>query len=130
MTPLIVRVRIVTQTITLPTEVHRKLAQGAAERGMTIESLLTAVSEVVATSDIATEVDRQRHERIEKLLDHFRSGQIDAGDRRELDDLIQADYRSAIARAEGVIKSKKSHAGNEGKGKRNGASKSDKRSKT
>jgi hypothetical protein len=94
------------QTLSLPGDVYRKLADGAAQRGMTIESLLVAVSELVALPDQAGEQDRRRTARIEKLFDRFRSGQLSANDRAELDRLIDADYRAATERADRRISGK------------------------
>src|SRR5438552_5057730 len=79
-----------TQALRLPGEVYRKLSQGAAERGMTIESLLTAVSELVAKPGT-----RQRSRRIERLFARFRAGRLSAEARAELDNLIGADYQQA-----------------------------------
>ena len=101
-----------TQTLTLPSEVYRKLAKGAAERGMTIESLLTAVSELITLPNQPTERDRERSECIEELLERFRSGQLNTQDRKKLDDLIKVDYEAANARAEQLISAKQSQAGN------------------
>ena len=95
-----------TQTLTLPGEVYRKLARGAAERGMTIESLLTIVSELVVVPEQPTEQDRQRCDRIARLLDRFRAGQLDEQDRAELDRLIAADYQAANVRADRLIQAK------------------------
>ncbi len=99
-----------TQTLNLPSEVYRKLARGAAERGMTIELLLTFVSELVAVPDRPTEQDRQRNDRIERLLDRFRAGQLNAQDGAELDQLIAADYHAANARADRLIEAKQHRA--------------------
>ena len=95
-----------TQTLTLPGQVYRKLAQGAAERAMTVETLLAAISELVVLPDQPTDEDRQRSKRIENLLHRFRAGQVTAHDRRELDQLIDADYQAANARADELIRSK------------------------
>jgi hypothetical protein len=100
------------QTLQLPGEVYRKLAQGAAERGMTIDALLAAVSELVVLPAQPTEQDRQRSERIDKLLDRFRSGHLNPDDRAELDQLIDADYQSANARADLLIGAKQGRTGN------------------
>ena len=72
------------QTLTLAGEVYRKLAQGAAERGMTIGSLLAVVSESVALPESATEADRRRSARIETLLERSRAGRLSAEDRARL----------------------------------------------
>ena len=85
------------QTLTLPGEVYRKLAKGAAEREMTVESLLTVVSDLVVVPDQPTKLDRQRSQRIEKLLDRFRAGPLTADDRADLDRLIALDYQQANA---------------------------------
>jgi len=112
-----------TQTLDLPGEVYRKLAHGAAERGMTIESLLTFLSELVAVPDRPTEQDRQRSDRIESLLDLFREGQLNAQDAAELDQLIAADYQAANARADRLIEAKqyRVHGRRATGGKLNGA---------
>jgi hypothetical protein len=95
------------QTLSLPGNVYRKLAKGAARRGMTIESLLAAVSELVALPEQAGEKDRPRAARIEKLLDRSRAGELNSDDCRELDQLIDADYRAANERADRLIKAKR-----------------------
>jgi len=100
------------QTLTLPGEVYRKLAQGAAERGMTIGSLLAVVSELVALPESATEADRRRSARIETLLQRSRAGRLGAGDRLELDRLIDTDYQAATARADRLIRAKERRARN------------------
>jgi hypothetical protein len=97
---------LMTKTLTLSGEVYRKLARGAAARGMTIESLLAFVSELVVVPDRPTEQDRQRNDRIEKLLDRFRAGQLNAQDGAELDQLIAADYQTANLRADRLIQAK------------------------
>jgi hypothetical protein len=101
-----------TQTLELPCDVYRKLAQGAAERGMTIESLLTVVSELVILPEQPKQHDRQRCKRIDKLLDQFREGPLDAKARAELDRLIEGDYQAANARADQVISAKQRRAAN------------------
>ena len=101
-----------TETLSLPSDVYRKLAQGATERGMTIESLLRADSELVVVPDRPTEQERQRSDRLDKLLDRFRAGQLKAEDRQELDQLIGEDYRAANARADKLIAAKKRRAQN------------------
>jgi len=101
----------ITQAVELPAEVYRKLAQGAAERGMTIESLLTVVSELVALLEQPTELDRQRCKRIDKLLDLVRDGTLDAKVRTELDQLIESDYHAANARADQLISAKQRRPG-------------------
>jgi hypothetical protein len=93
--------KFMTQTLTLPGEVYRKLSQGAVERGMTIESLLAAVSELFATSN------RRQRGRVERLLERLRAGRASAEDRAELDRLIGADYEEANARADKLIHAKK-----------------------
>jgi hypothetical protein len=100
-----------TQTLSLPSEVYRKLAQAAAERGMTVESLLAAVSDLVVR-DQPTEQDRQRSDRIDKLLDRFRSGHLNEADRQALDQLIQADYHAANTGADCLIGAKQRRARN------------------
>jgi hypothetical protein len=95
-----------TRTLTLSSEVYRKFAQGAAERGMTIESLLAAVSDLLVLPDMPSEVERQRQRRIESLLNSARKGQLVANDRVKLDALIAADYESENARADALIRAK------------------------
>jgi hypothetical protein len=94
------------ETLRLPGEVYQKLAQGAANRGMTIESLLEAVSELVVLPEQPRAADRRRSARIEKRLDHFRAGRLSADDRAELDGLIDADYQEATVRADRLIRAK------------------------
>ena len=101
-----------TETLALPSEGYRKLAQGAAERGMTVEALLQAFSELVVAPGRPTKRDRQRTERIDDLLDRFRAGQLKAADRQELDQLIGDDYRAANARADRLIAAKGRRARN------------------
>lgn len=92
------------QTVTVSSEVYRKLAKGAAERGMTVQSLLAAVSDLIASPRRPTKSDRHRSERIEKLFDRFRAGQVTAGDREDLGRLIDADYQEANVRADRMIR--------------------------
>jgi hypothetical protein len=94
------------QTLTLPGDIYRKLVQGAAEHGMTVESLLAAVSEMVTPPKTATEEDRRRSARIERLVERFRRGRFSADDRAELNQLIDADYQAATARADRLIRAK------------------------
>ena len=101
-----------TQTLKLSGEVYRKLVQGAAERGMTIESLLTVFSDLVVLPDQPTDADRRRSRAIENLLDRLRAGQLNADDRGELDALIETDYQAANARADGLIRAKQRRSGN------------------
>lgn len=91
------------QTLTLPSMVYRKLARRAAERGMTVEALVTRFADVVALPDQPSKRDRQRSARIGRLLDRFRTGELDADDREELDALIGLDYEEANARADRLI---------------------------
>ena len=101
-----------TQTLTLSGKVYRKLLLGAAERGMTIESLLTIFSDLVILPDQPSEGDRARSRRIDSLLDRFRAGQLNAEDRRNLDALIDADYQAANARADSLIGAKQRRSRN------------------
>jgi hypothetical protein len=94
------------QSLTLPGQVCRKLAQGAAERGMTVETLLTALSELVVLPVKPTAEDRQRSERIEALLDRFRAAKLMGQDPRTLDQLIDADYQAANTRADRLVRAK------------------------
>ena len=73
---------------------------------MTVETLLAALSELVALPDQPTDEGRQRSDRIENLLDRFRARQLTAHDRRDLDELIDADYQAANARADELIRAK------------------------
>ena len=97
------------QTLTLPDDLYHKLSQGAAERGLTIESLLTFVSDLVAVPDHTTARDRERSRRIEHLLTKYRSGPLTEQDRAELDQLIEVDYQEACLRADRLIAAKESH---------------------
>jgi hypothetical protein len=94
------------QILELPSDVYRKLAEGAARRGMTIESLLVAVSDLVVLPDQPTDQERQRCRLIDKLLDRMRAGRLAAKDREQLDQLIDADYQAANARADRLIAAK------------------------
>jgi hypothetical protein len=96
------------QTLTLPDELYVKLAKGAAERGLTIESLLAFVSDLVLLPSRPTQRDRQRSHCIERLLSKYGEGGLTAQDRAELDRLIDADYGEASARADRLIAAKKS----------------------
>lgn len=110
------------QTLTLPGDIYSKLAQGAAERGMTIESLLAFVSELVVVPDRPTEQDQQRFDRMDRLFDRYRTGQLSAEDGAELDQLIAADYRAANERADRLIaaKSRTARTGKSAGSKTNG----------
>ncbi len=61
------------QTLTLPDELYVRLAKGAAQRGLTIESLLAFVSEIVLLPSRPTARDRQRSECIERLFEKYRA---------------------------------------------------------
>src|SRR5713226_3752255 len=95
------------QTLTLPDDLYNKLAHGAEQRGLTIEALLAFVSEAVATPEHASERDQERSRRIEGLLAKHRAGPLAQEDRVELETLIDADYREAIARADRLIAARK-----------------------
>ena len=97
------------QTLTVPDELYLKLTRGAAERGLTVESLLAFVSELIVLPDRPTKRDRERIRRIERLLARYRSGPLTEKDRAELDELIDADYQQANARADRLIAAKQSH---------------------
>jgi hypothetical protein len=101
-----------TQTLSLSVELYRKLAQGAAERGMTIESLLAVVSNLVAVPSGPTPQDRRRSRRIETLLERSRNGKLTVEDRRDLDALIEADYQAATALADELIRAKQRRSRN------------------
>jgi hypothetical protein len=91
------------QSLKLPDELYNKLAKGAMQRGLTIEALLTFVSELVVLPERPTPRDRERQNRVELLLAKYRSGPLSAQDRAELDRLIDEDYSEAIARADQLI---------------------------
>jgi hypothetical protein len=88
------------RTITLPDPLFHKLAQGADQRGLTVEGLLTFLSELVVLPDRPTETDLERSRRIEELFDKYRAGPLTEQDRAALHQLIDADYLEAIARAD------------------------------
>jgi hypothetical protein len=90
------------QTLKLPDELYLKLAQGAEQRGVTIESLLTIVSEAIAR-ERAPESAHNRSRRIESLLTQRRTDSLTQKQRAELEELIDADYREAIVRADRLI---------------------------
>ena len=92
------------RSLRLPDELFNKLAQGAAQRGLTIEALLGFVSELVATPDQPTERDRERSRGIERLLAKYRAGPLTHEDRADLDRLIDLDYREAVARADEEVR--------------------------
>ncbi len=94
------------QTLTLPDELYVKLARGADRRGLTIEALLAFISEAV-TSENASERDQERSRRVEGLLAKHRAAPLTKEDRAELEALIDADYREAIARADRLIAARK-----------------------
>jgi hypothetical protein len=94
------------RTLTLPDELVEKLAHGAARRGMTIEALLSFVSDLVVTKTPATEREKARSRQIERLLEKHRAGRVTDKDRAVLDELIDADYEAAIARADPLIAAK------------------------
>jgi len=91
------------QTLTLPDELYNKLTRGAADRGLTIESLLTVVSDMIVLPDRPTKRDRERTRRIERLLAKYAAGPLTERDRAELDQLIDVDYQDATARADRLI---------------------------
>jgi hypothetical protein len=95
------------QSLTLPDELFNKLAHGAAQRDLTIEALLTVISDLVVRPDQPTARDRERVQCIERLFARYRTGSLSAKDRAELDRLIDADYRDASARADRLIAAKK-----------------------
>ncbi len=99
------------QTLTLPDELYVKLAHGAEQRGLTIEALLAFISEAVVTPEHASERDQDRSRRIEGLLAKHRAGPLTPEDRAELEALIDADYREAIARADRLIEARKKRRG-------------------
>jgi hypothetical protein len=96
------------RSLTLPDELFNKLAQGAAQRGLSIEGLLDFVSELVIIPDEPSERDEERSRCIEDLLSKYRNGPLTEGDRAELARLIDADYQEAIARADRLIAAKRS----------------------
>ncbi|HWY87199.1 MAG TPA: hypothetical protein VNX28_10765 [Gemmataceae bacterium] len=98
-------------TLTLPDELYRKLAQGAPDRGLAIETLLDFVSELLIPAERPTERDRERTRRIEHLLARYRKGSLKERDRAEAARLIDADYEDTIRRADGLISAKKSRRG-------------------
>src|SRR5947209_4922315 len=101
------------QTLTLPDELYVKLERGAAERGLTIESLLAFVSDIVLLPSRPTPQDRQRSQCIERLLNKYGAGGLTEQDRAELDRLIDMDYQEASARADRLIAATRS-AGSSG----------------
>jgi hypothetical protein len=94
------------QTLTLPDELYRKLAQGAAERGLAIETLLDIVSELLVPPQGPSDRDRQRNTRIEHLLARYRKGSLNERDRGEVARLIDAEYEDALRRADRLISAK------------------------
>lgn len=91
------------RSVMLPDELVDKLARGAAQRGLTLETLLAFVSEWIAVPERPTAADRERSRRIERLLAKYSAGSLKERDRAELDSLIDADYQAAAARADRLI---------------------------
>jgi len=81
----------------------RQTCKGAAERGVTIESLLAFVSDLVLLPTRPTERDRQRSLCIERLFKKYSTGKLTELDRAELDRLIDVDYQEAGVRADRLI---------------------------
>lgn len=108
------------QTLTLSGEVYERLARGAAEHGMTVESLLGCVSRLIVSPADASKRDRLRSESIARLLDRFRAEALRPADHVELSQLIDDDYDAAIARADERIRAKKSRASNGASGSKHG----------
>jgi hypothetical protein len=79
---------------------------------MTIQSLLTVVSELVVLPEQPTQHDRQRCKRIDKLLDQVREGSLHAKVHAELEQLIEGDYQAANVRADQLIRAKHRRTGN------------------
>jgi hypothetical protein len=96
------------QSLTLPDPLYNKLAQGAADRGMTEQKLLAFLLELISVPEQPTGPDRVRSRRIEQLLDKYRTGPLTEQDRLALNRLIDADYQEAMARADRLIAAKKS----------------------
>jgi hypothetical protein len=121
---------VMNQSLTLPGDVYRKLAQAAAEHRMTIESFLTCISELVVVPNQPTPHDLEKCERIEGLLQRLRTGELGAEDRGELDRLVHEDYQAANARADQLIRAKqrRTRNGHAPERKRNGSAGSSKRS--
>jgi hypothetical protein len=70
-----------------------------AARGLTVESLLAVLSNLIVLPQQPTARDR----RIERLFEKYRAAPITDKDRAALDRLIDEAYREAIARADRVI---------------------------
>jgi hypothetical protein len=94
----------------LPDELVDKLARGAAQRGLTLETLLAFVSEWIAVPEHPTADDRERSRRIERLLAKYSAGSLKERDRAELDSLIDVDYQAATTRADRLIAAHASQA--------------------
>ena len=103
------------QTLTLPDELYVKLAHGAAERGLTIESLLACVSDLVTSPKQPTQRDRERSLLIKQLFAKHSEGDLTDQDRAELGQLIDVDYQAANARADRLISAKLSQHEKSGK---------------
>jgi hypothetical protein len=96
------------QNLTLPDTVFDKLAQGAAQRGMTMPQLLAFLLESVSLPERPTARDRRRSRRIEQLLDRYRTRPLSEQERETLGQLIDTDYQEALARSDRLIAAKKS----------------------
>jgi hypothetical protein len=94
------------QTLVLSDDVFERLARAATARGMTVRSLLRVVSNVVVPRIPATERDRRRGEKIERLFEKFREAPLDEAERAELNRLIDEEYQVAMERADSRIPAK------------------------
>jgi hypothetical protein len=94
-------------TLTLPDELYVKLVRGAAQRGLTLESLLACVSDLVLPAEQPTPQDRERGRIIERLFAKSSSGRLTNQDRVQLDRLIDKEYQEACRRADRLIAQKK-----------------------
>jgi hypothetical protein len=93
-------------TLTLPDELYVKLAEGAAERGLTIESLLAFVSELVSQPDRRKLKDGERSRSIERLFAKYSAAGLTEQELARLDRLIGLDYDQANVRADRLISAK------------------------
>src|ERR1043165_3946386 len=92
--------------LTLPDELYSKLAQGAAQRGLSVESLLGVFSELVAVPRPGNAADRKRSATITRLMEKFCAGPLTRQDRAELDRLIGEDYSSANSNPDKIMAAK------------------------
>jgi hypothetical protein len=97
------------QTLTLSDSVYRKLTRSAAQRGVSVESWLELLSDAAQRS-ASRQRDRDRVEKIERILQKCRSGAATDQQRATLDRLVDEEYGIALERADARIAAKRNGA--------------------